>query len=82
MISKLGIVKSNLALLTKNMIKQHLIEGYHTNVDRRTITYRVTQKGKNMLNEYLEKIQKIFNNSDPSLEQAFDTILQFLNKKV
>ncbi len=82
LISKLGIVKSNLALLTKNMIKDRLIEAYHTNIDRRTITYRITQKGRNMLNEYLEKIEKIFRNSDPSLEQAFDTILEFLNKKV
>ena len=82
LISKLGIVKSNLALLTKKMIESGLIESLHDNVDRRTITYRITSKGKAMLNAYLEKLDRIFKDNDPSLVASLDTILKFLNKKV
>ena len=82
LISKLGIVKSNLALITKKMINDKLIESRHSGLDRRMITYHITQKGKDMLNAYLEKIEKIFRNSNPSVEQAFDTVLEFLNKKM
>lgn len=82
LISKLGIVKSNLALLTKKMIESGLIESLHDNVDRRTITYRITSKGKAMLNAYLEKLDRIFKDNDPSLDASLDTILKFLNKKV
>lgn len=82
LISKLGIAKSNLALIAQDMIKKRLIESYHTNIDRRTITYHITQKGRNELKDYLMQIEKIFKNADPSLEQNFDNILEYLNKKV
>ncbi len=82
LISKLGIVKSNLALLTKKMIESGLIESLHDNVDRRTITYRITSKGKAMLNAYLEKLDRIFKDNDANLDASLDTILKFLNKKV
>ena len=81
LISKLGIVKSNLALLTKKMIEDKLIEVKKSITDKRAIFYSITPKGKAMLDEYLETIEKIFHD-DIELENSFNDILSYLNKKV
>lgn len=82
LISKLGIVKSNLALLTKKMIKDGLIYSKKSLNDKRSIVYSITPKGKNMLNEYLNSLNKIFHEEDPTLGENLDAILKYLNKKV
>lgn len=82
LISKLGIVKSNLALLTRKMINDGLIESKHSLNDKRAITYSITPKGKQMLTSYLEKLEKIFHEQDNDIEQSLDIVLRYLNKKV
>ena len=82
LISKLGIVKSNLALLTKKMIADKLIESKKSVTDKRSIFYSITPKGKQMLNDYLEKIEKVFHEDELILENDLDIVLMYLNKKV
>ena len=82
LISKLGIVKSNLALITKKMIEDDLIVSKKSLSDKRAIFYSITQKGKKMLDEYTQKLDKIFHEQDLEIEYNLDIILKYLNKKV
>lgn len=82
LISKLGIAKSNLALLTKQMIKDGLIvskKGYN---DGRSIFYSITQTGKKQLEEYLKNLEKIFHEHENQLSDSMTIVLEYLNKKV
>ncbi len=82
LISKLGIVKSNLALITKKMIEDDLIVSKKSLSDKRAIFYSITPKGKKMLDEYTQKLDKIFHEQDLEIEYNLDIILKYLNKKV
>lgn len=46
LIKKLGLAKSNLALITSSLIKENLIIKKQDNVDKRNIIYFITEKGK------------------------------------
>ena len=81
-ISNLGIRKTNLALITKKMINAGLIVSKKGTYDHRSIFYSLTPKGKSMLNEYLENLDKIFHEQDSMLENNLDEILKYLNKKI
>lgn len=82
LISKLGIVKSNLALITKNMIKNGLLISKKGFNDKRSIYYSITAKGKKMLDDYISELDKIFHEQDIELEYNMEVILKYLNKKV
>ena len=82
LISKLGIVKSNLALITKKMIEDDLIVSKKCLSDKRAIFYSITPKGKRMLDDYTAKLDKIFHEQDLEIEYNLDIILKYLNKKV
>ncbi len=82
LISKLGIVKSNLALITKKMIREGLIESKKGLNDKRSIFYTITPKGKEQLDLYLSELNKLFKFEDVELEDNMDKVLEFLNKKV
>ena len=82
LVSKLGIAKSNLALLTKKMIKDGLLFSQKSANDGRSILLSITLKGKKMLDEYLDTIAKIFPDDNIELAKAMDIVLKHLNKKV
>ena len=82
LISKLGIVKSNLALITKKMIKNGLLISKKGFNDKRSIYYSITAKGKKMLDDYISELDKIFHEQDLELEYNMEVILKYLNKKV
>ena len=82
LISKLGIQKTNLALITKQMINSGLIISKKGSYDHRSIFYSLTQKGKTMLNQYLENLDKVFHEQDFALENSLNEVLKYLNKKV
>lgn len=50
-INKVGIAKSNLAILARNMISEGLIEKLNDSFDKRVIYYKITAKGKQELEE-------------------------------
>lgn len=84
LISKLGIVKSNLALLTKSLIKEELISSTKSLADKRAIVYSITPKGKQILDEHLSSIARFIRQDEqtPELMSAIEIVLNYLNKKV
>ena len=82
LVSKLGIAKSNLALMTKKMISDGLLYSQKSNTDGRSILLSITPNGKKMLDEYLSKISKIFPEENVELSKAMDIVLKYLNKKI
>ena len=55
-ICKIGIAKSNLAILASGMIKDGLITKIEDTFDKRVIYYSITEKGKELLEQSLQKI--------------------------
>jgi len=55
-ICKLGIAKSNLAILATSMIEEGLITKIEDTFDRRVIYYSITEAGKQLLTESLSII--------------------------
>lgn len=60
LIDKLGLAKSNLALLCKSMITEGLIEKHKDDFDSRVIFYTLTDFGKQKLNATLCKMADNF----------------------
>lgn len=56
-VSELMIAKTNLALITKDMANEGLIEKSKTSLDRREVSYSITPKGHDYLNERLRLIE-------------------------
>ena len=84
LISKLGIVKSNLALLTKSLIKDGLIVASKSLADKRAIVYSITEKGKQILDQHLSSISRYIRQDEqtPELISSLEIVLSYLNKKV
>lgn len=59
LINKLGLAKSNLALITASMIKDKLIVKEQESFDKRNIIYTITEKGR----EYIKEVIKIVDNN-------------------
>ncbi|PKK95849.1 MAG: hypothetical protein CVV59_01600 [Tenericutes bacterium HGW-Tenericutes-4] len=57
-ICKLGIAKSNLAILAANMIEEGLIEKIEDTFDKRVIYYSITKAGKSLLEESFNAIDE------------------------
>ena len=82
LISKLGIVKTNLALLTKKMIKNNLICSQKNYTNQKLIFYEITPLGKQKLNEVLSLITQMLKDNSTETENLFDEAVNFLNKKI
>lgn len=81
-IEKLGIKKSNFALMTTALAKEGVIELKSTEIDRRCRTICLTQKGKDELEAYKKQIEEKLGATTLEVEHALDTLLGFLNKIV
>lgn len=55
-ICKLGVAKSNLAILAGGMLEEGLIERIEDSFDKRVIYYSITAAGKELLAQSLKKI--------------------------
>lgn len=81
-IEKLGIKKSNFALLTAELEKEGCLNIYKAEIDKRCRTLKLTQKGKEELDSYLESLDREFDKIDIDLDNALNILLKYLNKKV
>ncbi len=84
-IDKLGIKKSNFALMSADFIKEGLCEAYKTSTDKRCKCLKLTQKGKNELESYLNDLQeelKSKNLSGDVFNDKLDEIIKILNKVI
>lgn len=87
LITKLGIAKSNLALLCKSMIDGGFITCEKDETDKRNIYYEITAKGVAELNQYIDSISNdvgsICENEKEAKEisKKLDDVIEFLNRK-
>lgn len=81
-IEKLGIKKSNFALLTAELEKEGLLEMRRTEIDKRCRTLKLTEKGQGELSNYLSSLDENFDKTDISVDEALDILLKYLNKRV
>lgn len=59
-ISKICILKTNLALLTNQMVKEGLIDKVRGSRDRREVAYRITDEGREYVKKRLAVIEETF----------------------
>lgn len=84
LIKKLGIAKSNLALLCKKMCDDGVIKAVKSEQDKRNIYYSITEKGLGELNEFYSAMAedvKLTDRETRVMEKKFSEIIEFINKK-
>ena len=79
-IEKLGIKKSNFALLTSQLEKEGLVEINQAEIDRRCRTMRLTEKGRAELEEYESDLEAALGPTSLEVDKALGTIIDFMNK--
>lgn len=81
-IEKLGIKKSNFALLTAELEREGLLEMHRAEIDKRCRTLKLTEKGREELSSYLLSLEERLDCTDIGVDDALDILLKYLNKKV
>jgi len=81
-IEKLGIKKSNFALMTTELAKEGVIEIKSTEIDRRCRTICLTQKGKQELEAYKKQIEEKIGTTSIEVDHSLNVLCDFLNKIV
>lgn len=79
-IDKLGIKKSNFALMTADLVKDGVIELKQTEIDRRCRSISLTQKGKQELDQYIKEIESLMGGVTMEVQHALGIICDYLNK--
>ena len=81
-IEKLGIKKSNFALLSAELEKDGLVEIKHAEIDRRCRFLKLTAKGRKVLEDYLSSLENCFSMMDIDTETAINILNNYLNKRI
>ena len=81
-IEKLGIKKSNFALMTAELEKEGLIEIKQAEIDRRCRTILLTERGREELGAYQNNIEESLGGTTIEVDKALDTLISYMNKIV
>ena len=81
-IDKLGIKKTNFALMTAQLEKEGCIVIKKSNLDRRCRLVELTKKGREELDLYLKTMTKALGHTPVEVDKAIDTLSKFLNRIV
>ncbi len=81
-IEKLGIKKSNFALMTTDLVKEGVIVLKQTEIDRRCRSICLTEKGKAELEEYKSHIEDCLGATSLEVERALNVLCDYLNRIV
>lgn len=81
-IDKLGIKKTNFALMISQLQKDGSIIIKQSGIDKRCRLVEVTDKGKKEIEDYVSQIEKALKSSSPDEDRAMDLILIYLNRIV
>ena len=81
-IDKLGIKKSNFALMTKQLEDEGLICSKQGEIDKRCRLMTLTKKGKEELAAYLSSLKNSFKDMSGEVENAVEVLVNYLNKKI
>ena len=79
---KLGLKKSNFALMTKELEQEGLVTSKQGEIDKRCRLMHLTEKGKAELEAYLSSIEDFFGECPSEVENALLTLSAYLNKKI
>ncbi len=79
-IEKLGIQKTNFALMSSSLEKEGCLIIKKSNLDRRCRVIELTEKGNKELDEYLKEIDKILAATSPELDYAIEILGKYLNR--
>lgn len=79
-IEKLGIQKTNFALMSATLEKEGLLVVKKSNLDRRCRVIELTEKGNGVLDAYLKDIEKSLDATSPEIDYAIEILNKFLNK--
>ena len=81
-IDKLGIKKTNFALMISQLQKDGSIIIKQSSIDKRCRLVEVTDKGKNEIEDYVSQIEKALKSSSPDEDKAMDLMLTYLSRIV
>lgn len=81
-IDKLGIKKSNFAIMSKELEVEGLIFSKQGEIDKRCRMLFLTEQGKAQLSDFLSSIESTFNEKNNEVDQAIETLTNYLNKKI
>ncbi|MBE7073648.1 MAG: winged helix-turn-helix transcriptional regulator [Clostridiales bacterium] len=79
-IEKLGIKKTNFALMSAALEKEGCLVIKKSNMDRRCRVIELTEKGRKELDNYLTEVGNNFGATPIEIEQNLDSLSRFLNK--
>lgn len=79
-IDKLGIQKTNFALMTAALEKEGCIVVKKSNLDRRCRVVELTEKGNNELDGYLKELDRALDATSPEIDYAIEILSKYLNK--
>ena len=83
LIENLAIAKSNITIICDGMIGEKLISKAKSETNKKNIYYKITQKGENELNKFIEKLSDCYPNINElpniyDIEYKINDISQFL----
>jgi DNA-binding MarR family transcriptional regulator len=81
-IDKLGLKKSNFALMAKDLERQGLVVSRSGEIDKRCRMMSLTEKGKAELDAFMQSLSDVFDDRNTEAEHALDTLCNYLNKKI
>ncbi len=81
-IEKLGIKKSNFALLAAELEREGLVEIKQAEIDRRCRFLKLTEEGKRELQEYFSMLEESFGQTDLEVDNSLDILNCYLNKRI
>lgn len=81
-IDKLGLKKSNFALMAKALEEEGLVMSKQGEIDRRCRMMFLTEKGKETLACFMRSLDSFFAEQNSEVEHALDTLCIYLNKKI
>ena len=81
-IDKLGLKKSNFALMAKDLEVEGLVVSKQGEIDKRCRMMYLTEKGKDLLSNFMLSLNTFFGEANSEVEHALETLSIYLNKKI
>lgn len=81
-IDKLGMKKTNFAIMIADLEKDGFVSIKKSNIDRRCKLVELTEKGKKELDKFIKDVEKSLGNTPLEVDKAIETLSAFLNKIV
>ncbi len=81
-VDKLGMKKSNFALMTRELEDEGLIVCKQGEIDRRVRLLYLTERGKAELDDFLAKFNEYFSEDSGEVSKAIEVVCKYLNRKI